>query len=347
MKTRIGSTILIAIVALSLVPAPRLAAEVPAPAKTDAPTQESAAPKQSTAPKPPPVPPKSFTLPEEAVRSLVAALRAGDTRALIGVLGSEGRTLVSSGDDVSDRQTRARFLEAFDAANQLVKTETEATLRVGPDEWPFPIPVVKTADRWRFDTRRGREEIVARRIGRNELNTMQVCLAYVDAQREYFSEDRNGEGILEYAQKFASTPGKHDGLYWRTKADEPPSPLGDFVVRAHAEGYRRAANREPTPYWGYLFRVLTAQGPAAPDGAYDYVVRGHMIAGFGLVAFPATYGVSGVMTFIVNHDGVVYQKDLGPTTRATASAIRLFNPDATWTKVDVPTQAIAAAQPPQ
>ena len=145
---------------------------------------------------------------------------------------------------------------------------------------------------------------------------------------------------------FASTPGKHDGLYWRTKADEPPSPLGDLVVRAHAEGYRRSASGEPTPYWGYLFRILTAQGPAA-DGAYDYVVRGHMIAGFALVAFPATYGVSGVMTFIVNHDGVVYQKDLGPTTRATASAMRLFNPDATWTKVDVPTQALATRQPPQ
>ena len=354
MRARIDSTILIAVVTLSLGIVPRVAAQAPAPPKADAPAQSPASQASS-------VQAKRFTSPEEAVRSLVAALRAGDKNALIGVLGSEGRTLVSSGDDVSDRHTRTRFLEAYDAANQLVKTDTEATLRVGPDDWPFPIPVVKTADRWRLsdelwakirpllpehpNTHRfggGRPRkpdracADARRIGRNELNTMQVCLAYVDAQREYYAEDRNGEGILEYARNFASAPGKHDGLYWSTKADEPPSPLGDFVVRAHAEGYRRSAGGGPTPYHGYLYRILTAQGPAAPGGAYDYVVRGHMIAGFGLVAFPAQYGVSGVMTFIVNHDGVVYQKDLGPTTGAIATALRQFNPDKAWTKVEIP-----------
>jgi hypothetical protein len=176
---------------------------------------------------------------------------------------------------------------------------------------------------------------------------MQTCLAYVDAQREYYAEDRNGDGILEYAQTFASAPGKRDGLYWPTPPGQPLSPLGDLVVRARAEGYRRGASGGPTPFHGYLYRILTAQGPDAPGGEYDYIARGHMIAGFALVAFPAQYGVSGVMTFIVNHDGVVYQKDLGPGTRTIALAMRKFNPDATWTKTDVPELAVTAAAPPR
>jgi len=190
--------------------------------------------------------------------------------------------------------------------------------------------------RWFFDARQGREEIVARRIGRNEVYTMQTVLAYVDAQREYYAQDHNGNGLLEYAQHFASSvPGKRDGLYWPTQPGEPPSPLGDLVVRARAAGYRRSGDG-PTPYHGYLYRILTAQGPAAAGGAYDYVIRGHMIAGFAVVAFPAEYGASGVMTFIVNHDGIVYQKDQGPRTRSLAFAMRAFNPDGSWTKVDVP-----------
>jgi hypothetical protein len=165
---------------------------------------------------------------------------------------------------------------------------------------------------------------------------MQTVLAYVDAQREYYAEDRNGDGILEYAQQFKSSPGKRDGLYWATQPGEPPSPLGELVVSAQAKGYQLAKNATPAPFQGYLFRILTAQGPSAPDGAYDYIVRGHMIAGFGLVAFPAQYGVSGVMTFLVNHDGIVYQKDLGPTTSTIATAMRRFNPDKSWTKVENP-----------
>jgi Protein of unknown function (DUF2950) len=236
-------------------------------------------------------------------------------------------------------------VEAYDAGHTLVANGDTVTVRVGADDWPLPIPLVKQGERWRFDARQGREEIIARRIGRNEIYTTQTCLAYVDAQREYYAEDRNGDGILEYARQFASTAGKRDGLYWPTQPGEPPSPLGDLVARARAEGYRRSDGGGPTPYYGYLYRMLTAQGPAAPGGAYDYVVRGHMIAGFALVAFPAQYGVSGVMTFIVNHDGVVYQKDLGPSTRSIAVAMRTFNPDGTWAKVDVQEVAAPAAAP--
>jgi hypothetical protein len=321
------------------------AAQAPAPTKPDTST-ETTAPAEAKAPstpsKPAPVPPKRFGSPEEAVQAFVAALRAPDTKALLGILGSEGRTLVVSGDPVADQQSRETFLQAYDEGNKLVTSGTTATLQVGADDWPFPIPLVKQADHWRFDVREGREEILARRIGRNELNTIQTCLAYVDAQREYYATDHKGDGILEYARQFASTPGKRDGLYWPTSPGEQPSPLGDLVVRARAEGYRGGA-ASPIPFHGYLYRILKAQGPAAPGGDYDYVVRGHMIGGFGLVAFPAQYGVSGVMTFIVNHDGVVYQKDLGPGTRSTAFAMKKFNPDSTWTRAEMPEGATAAA----
>jgi hypothetical protein len=255
-------------------------------------------------------------------------------------MGSEGRGLVVSGDPVADRQARERFLQAYDAGNKLVAQGETMTLQVGANDWPFPIPLVKQGERWRFDPPQGREEILARRIGRNELYTMQICLAIVDAQREYYAQDRNNDGILEYARQFASTPGKRDGLYWPTQPGEQPSPLGDLMVRARAEGYRRAADGGPTPYYGYMYRILTAQGPSAPGGAHEYVVRGHMIGGFAVVAFPAQYGASGVMTFMVNQDGDVYQKDLGPNTRAAAMGMKTFNPDRTWTKVDVPEIAL-------
>lgn len=328
MTPRIRSLVLVTVAALALQSGPSASAQAPAPAKPD-----TAAP--ATAPKAPVVQAKRFASLDEATQAFVTALRAGDRKALIGILGSEGRTLLWSGDPVSDRQSREMFLTAYDAGHKVVTSGKTAVLQIGTDDWPFPIPIVHDGQRWRFDVRRGREEILARRIGRNELFTIQTCLAYVDAQREYYAEDRNGDGILEYAQKFPSTPGKHDGLYWPTQPGEPQSPLGDLVVRAQAEGYRRAKSG-PTPYHGYVYRILTAQGPAARDGAYEYVTRGHMIAGFALVAFPAQYGASGVMTFIVNHDGVVYQKDLGPRTRATAVAMRAFNPDDTWSKAEVP-----------
>ena len=336
MITLIRSLILVTLVTFALTSALPASAQSPAPTQPEAPpaAQAPAAQAPAPAPKPAVVPPRRFPSAEDAVQALVAALRAGDTKALLAIFGSEARPLISSGDAVSDRHSREVFLHAYDAGHKLVPNGASTVLRVGDDDWPFPIPLVKDAARWHFDPRQGRQEILARRVGRNELYTMQTCLAYVDAQREYYAKDRNGDGILEYAQQFASSPGQQDGLYWATAPGEPLSPLGDLVVRAHAAGYRRAKTG-PTPYHGYFYRILTAQGPAAPDGAYDYITRGHMIAGFALVAFPAEYGNSGVMSFIVNHDGVVYQKDLGPRTRAIASAMKTFNPDPTWTKAEI------------
>jgi hypothetical protein len=316
-------------------PEPAPAAPAPAPDKPagDKPASDKAAP----AAKPAGTPAKRFTSDKEAVEALVASLRSGEVKQMVAVLGSEGRTLVASGDAVADRQAREKFLQAYDAGNRIIPYGTRSVLRVGPDDWPFPIPVVsdKLGERWWFDAREGRDELVARRVGRNEIYTMQTCLAYVDAQREYYSEDRDADGILEYAQQFASTPGKRDGLYWPAKPGEGPSPLGELVARARAEGYRRDESGGPTPLHGYIYRILTAQGPAAPGGAYDYITRNQMIGGFALVAYPAQYGVSGVMTFIVNQDGVVHQKDLGPRTRELARAMKRYDPDKTWEKAEV------------
>jgi DUF2950 family protein len=274
---------------------------------------------------------RRFASVEDATTSLVDALRSNDRRALVAILGPEARPLLASGDAVADRISRERFLAAYDQAHRAEGGGGKVTLYVGDDDFPLPIPLVPDRDAWRFDTTAGREEILNRRIGQNELGAIQTCLAYVDAQREYYSEDRNTDGLREYARRFASAPGKRDGLYWETRPGEPPSPLGPLVVQARGEGYRRGDR--PTPYHGYFYRILTAQGPAAPGGAYDFLAHGRMIGGFALVAFPAQYGVSGVMTFIVNHDGVVYQKDLGPDTPALARAMKLFNPDHTWTRV--------------
>jgi hypothetical protein len=276
-----------------------------------------------------------FSSPEAAGAALVQAVRASDTAALLRVLGPDARALIASGDEVADRQSRERFVRAYDEAHRFAEGGPgRLVLTVGKDEWPMPIPLVQDTAGWWFDTSRGREEILNRRIGRNELNAVQVCLAYVDAQREYYAGNPVGDGLLQYAQRFRSSPGKHDGLYWDTRPGEPPSPLGLLVARADAAGYpvKRPAGSSRIPYWGYYYRIVTAQGPHAPGGAYDYVVRGSMIGGFALVAYPAEYGASGVMTFIVNHDGVVYQKDLGPSTAATARALTHFDPDPTWSR---------------
>ncbi len=279
---------------------------------------------------------RTFASPEEAVQALVAAVKAGDTTALAAILGPESRPLIWSGDKVASRQARERFIRAYEQSNLLEKpTETRVVLLIGQDKWPLPIPVVKEGNAWRFDTAAGKEEILNRRLGRNELNTIQVCLAYVDAQREYAWVPREGDGLLKYAMKFRSDKGKKNGLYWRAREGEAPSPLGVLVATARAEGYsHKRSGGKPTPYYGYLYRILTAQGPNAPGGAYDYVVDGKMIGGFALVAYPARYGVSGVMTFIVNHQGVVYEKDLGPGTENSARAMQTYNPDGTWKKVE-------------
>jgi hypothetical protein len=278
---------------------------------------------------------QSFASPEEAVKALVDAMKAGDLKALSAILGPAGRPLISSGDAVADKQARQRFVEAYEEANKLEKAgETKAVLSVGKDNWPLPIPVVKKGEAWRFDTAAGKEEILNRRIGRNELSVIQVCQAYVDAQREYARVDRDGDGLREYARKFASDKGKMNGLYWEAKEGEAESPLGPAVVRARAQGYTRKKSGGPTPYFGYFYRILTAQGPDAPDGARDYIVKGKMRGGFAMVAYPAQYGVSGVTTFIVNQDGTVYQKDLGRNTAKIAQAMKAYNPDSTWKKVE-------------
>jgi hypothetical protein len=328
----------------TLVAVAGLAVAVAAPASAQGPAQTDAtASGKPAAPKT--LAPKRFPSPDAATQAFVAALRAGDQKALLDILGSEGRPLLSSGDPVGDRQSRETFVRAYDTAHTLVPSGKAMLLRIGEDDWPFPIPLVRDGDRWRFDARQGRDEIIARRIGRNELYAIQTCLAYVDAQREYYERDRNGDGILEYAQRFASSPGQRDGLYWPTQAGEPESPLGALVTRARAEGYERKGEG-PTPFHGYLYRILTSQGPAAQGGTYDYITRGHMIAGFALVAFPAQYGVSGVMTLLVNHDGVVFQKDLGPNTRALALGMKTFNPDGRWAKSEIPELTAVSASPP-
>ena len=286
---------------------------------------------------------KSFGSLDEAVNALIDAVRAHDRKALGEILGPQGRALVSSGDDVADRNAGQRFVAEYDKAHRVEGGDGKVVLYVGPDEFPFPIPLVPDGPSWRWDAEAGREEILRRRIGRNELSVIQVCLAYVDAQREYYSQPRTREGILEYARKFASSSGKHDGLYWTTKPGEPLSPLGPLVTRAQAQGYARGSGAGSgsgrVPFHGYLYRILLRQGPHAPDGAYDYVINGHMIGGFALIAYPARYGVSGVMTFVVNHDASVYQKDLGPATASTAAAIQSFDPDSTWTRVEQTTAA--------
>jgi hypothetical protein len=276
---------------------------------------------------------KTFASPEEAVKTLIDALKAGSQEKIMAIFGPAGREVLSSGDAVEDRSVRERFLKAYETKNAVIRDgDTKAVLQIGAEEWPFPIPIVKRGEKWFFDTKKGKEELNNRRIGKNELSTIQTCLAYVDAQREYAANDRDGDGLLEYAQKFSSTRGKKDGLYWKAKAGEEESPLGDFTARAAQEGYRKTSNK-PMPYHGYYFRVLKAQGKNAPGGAYDYIIKGNMIGGFGMVAYPANYGVSGVMTFVINHDGIVYEKNLGKDTAKIAQMIKLFDPDKTWREV--------------
>ena len=276
---------------------------------------------------------KTFVSAEEGVKALMEAVKKSDTNAMLAILGPEAKSLIESGDQVSDRAAGERFVKSYEESNKLVKSgDTKAVLEVGKDAWPFPIPLVKESAGWRFDSQEGKEEIINRRIGRNELDVIQVCLAIVDAEREYYQRDPDGDKLLQYAQKFISTKGKRDGLYWEAKSGEQPSPLGLLVARARGEGYKGAGGK-PVPYHGYYYKLLTGQGKDAPGGAYDYLVRGKMMGGFGVVAYPAQYGSSGIMTFIVNHDGVVYQKDLGAKTASVAQAMTKFNPDKTWTAV--------------
>jgi hypothetical protein len=274
-----------------------------------------------------------FASPKEAVNQLVTAMRSEDIDTLRVILAPDPDVVIHSGDHVADRYARRQFVAAYDAHERLMQIDpAHAVLLVGKDNFRFPIPLAKKANgRWFFDTAAGRDELRARRIGHNELYIIRVCKAYVDAQREYASIDR-GDGVLDYAQHFISTKGSRDGLYWPATPSEPQSPLGPLAAEAEARGYVVEAQKAPRPFNGYYFRILNAQGWSARGGAYSYVAYGKMIGGFGMIAYPARYRVSGVATFIVNQDGVVYQRDLGLNTAAAAANIAVFNPDAGWTK---------------
>jgi hypothetical protein len=269
---------------------------------------------------------KTFPSPDAAMAAFGDAVATSDDDAMKALLGADYQTLIPP----VGAEVRYRFLAAW-AKSHAIKPDGDARafVAVGSDGWTMPIPIVKTAQGWRFDTRAGADEMRVRRIGRNELAVMQVMLAIFDAQKDYARVDRNRDGVLQYAAKFTSAPGKQDGLYWPAKAGEPESPLGPAFAAARAAGGSSEAG-----YYGYRYKLLTGQGKNAPGGAYDYVARGRMIGGFAAVAWPVKYGETGVMTFMVSHDGVLYEKDLGPDTAARAAAMTRFDPDSGWQKAE-------------
>jgi hypothetical protein len=286
-----------------------------------------ASPATSTTPQP-----KAFDSARAAADALVQAAAADDVAALKEIFGPSGEKIVASADAVKDKNDRERF---SDLAKQKVDIEVDpknphrATLVVGTDDWPFPVALVETKGKWQFATREGLREVLYRRIGQDEIDAMDVCRGYVEAQVEYASEIRDDSGTRHYARQILSTPGKKDGLAWMGEDGKPEGPIAEGVAKAIAEGYTNRAE----PYHGYYFKVLTAQGPAARHGALDYVIQGQMIGGFGLVAWPAEHRVTGVKTFVINHDGVLYEKDLGPDTAKLAGEMKAFNPDKTWKRV--------------
>ena len=278
--------------------------------------------------------PRSFPTPQAAVDALIEAGRSGDHSKILAVLGSDAKSIIASGDPVADKNAGQHFIEQYDQAHALVAgADGKQILVTGSDQWPFPLPLVQGKSGWSFDVKAGEKEILARRVGRNELDAIQVCLAYVDAQREYHDRNPAGNAPPTYARQLISTQGKRDGLYWPAAEGTEASPLGELVAQATSEGYRVGGGR--APFHGYYYKILVKQGPTASGGALDYVVRGKMIGGFALVAYPAEYGNSGVMTFLVNHEGTVFEKDLGPRTSQLAEQMTSFNPDQTWKKVAV------------
>jgi hypothetical protein len=278
---------------------------------------------------------RAFTSPEEAVDALVGAVKSENKSELLAIFGPDSEELVSSGDVVADTSRRALFVEAFEEKNRIEKEKDSAVLYVGKDDWPLPIPIVAKEDQWGFDTEAGKDEILSRRIGRNELDVIDVARAYIDAQREYASKDRDGDGVAEYAQKLRSNEGKRNGLSWETTGGEELSPLGPLFAEAVEEGYQpREKGAKPQPYHGYFFKILTRQGEDAIGGEFDYIMHGNMLFGFGLMAYPAGYGSSGIMTFIVNHQGRVYEKDLGKRTEKIANRKAEYDPDPSWNLVE-------------
>lgn len=280
---------------------------------------------------------KRFTSPAEAVKGLVEAVKSNDNKVIKYILGPESEELVSSGDPVTDQADRDRFIQLYNEKNRLEqKNGTTAVLTLGKEDFPFPLPLVHKGRMWVFDTKAGKKEILNRRIGRNELAVMEVMKNYLEAQREYTRMDHDGNGVLEFARKLNSKAGTQDGLYWEVKEGEEPSPLGPLMARADCEGYDSTLfeDTSPEPFHGYYFKVLMKQGKNADGGAFDYLVNDKMVLGFALIAYPAKYRASGVMTFIVNQSGTMYQKDLGANTAASAAKITSFDPDKTWKKVE-------------
>jgi hypothetical protein len=281
---------------------------------------------------------KTFSSPEDASKALVTAAQSNDEKAMLDILGADGKQIVSSGDDAEDAEGRANFVKRYDQMHRLVKEADGTTvLYIGAENWPTPIPLVSKGNVWYFDTEAGKQEILYRRVGRNEMSAIRVCQELVAAQKEY-SADHS-----EYAQKIFSDEGQHNGLYWKSSGDHL-SPIGPLVAAAVTESYAKGGDSAPTPYRGYYYHVLTRQGKNTPGGAKAYIVNGKMTAGFAFVAYPAEYRSSGVMTFVVNEDGVVYQKDLGKKTAALAKAMKDYNPDSTWQKSEELQEGTAGEQ---
>ncbi len=277
---------------------------------------------------------ETFDSPDKAVEALVSAVKKDDVQALIYVFGSDGKDILASGDKVADQSDRTRFIEMFKERHGFEEDGPEKVVLVlGNEEWPFPVPLVKRGNQWHFDALSGKQEILNRRIGRNELNVINVMNSYVDAQNEYAAKDFDGDGVHAFAAGVRSDPGKKNGLYWPAKKGEAVSPLGPLVAEAVSQGYTRESGKL-TPYHGYYFKMLLGQGAHAYGGAYDYRVDGKMILGHALLAYPAKYGVSGIMTFMVNQQGVLYEKDLGADTASLAAAITKFDPDKSWSQTD-------------
>jgi Protein of unknown function (DUF2950) len=280
---------------------------------------------------------RRFSSPDEALKALLAAAKAGDRAGVDAVFGPGVKELLS-GDQRQDAIEFAGFAKSLGRGAYWVrKADDRFVLNIGDQNWPMPIPLVRKDGSWSFDTAEGRDEILKRRIGKDEITAIGVCRTYVTAQREYAGEDHDGSGVYKFAQRIKSTPGTRDGLYWPAAPDDDQSPFGPLMTEARAEGYaRKTTEGQPQPFHGYLFKILTAQGAAAPGGAYGYVINGNMVAGFALVAYPAHWGESGIMTFIVNQWGKVYQRNLGADSAEIAAALTEFNPDAGWTPVAPP-----------
>jgi Protein of unknown function (DUF2950) len=279
---------------------------------------------------------KLFSTPEDALKGLVEAVKIHDKAALDQIFGPSSKDLLS-GDAVQDAAESEEFARHVAEKTSLVKeNDSKVIISIGNESWPFPIPLVKTNGQWFFDTEAGKEEILNRRVGEDELTAILVCRTYVKAQREYVLQDWDGDGILAYAQKLRSDPGKKNGLFWRHAPGEPISPLGELVAQARMAGYNKEKSlfkEQPIPFHGYYFKILTRQGKNAPGGKYNYIIHGNMVGGFALVAFPSNWGKSGVMTFIVNQQGKVYQKNLGPDTLKMEQSVDTYDPDKTWTPV--------------